>query len=241
VAVETQDVETKMIAIVRTLSQCRQPVGVRVISYLFREQSIELTERMDRYQLKLVEERRFTETVARDGRLITELGREKSGDPLASDKVGFVASEIELLTCETDFDRNKRQLRVLLGLSLFPGQRFRKVLEVMSKAFRVGLCASQLVVVGGEGENLGAVAARHGKIGLATICSTIVNGALPKAGVPTNTKFGEILWVRNRKPLRLAGLIQYSGSSSDSSETFMTSRMAKCRQGCQGRTGKDTG
>jgi len=238
VTFEIQDVERKTLAILRILSQSSQPVGARVISHLLREQGIELSERAVRYHLKLMDERGFTESVARDGRLITELGREELESALVSDKVGFVASKIELLAYQTDFDTNKRQGKVPVNISFFPRNQFRKALEVMSKTFRAGLCVSQLVGVAGEGEKLGGVTVPQGKIALATVCSIIVNGALLKAGVPTNSKFGGILQIKNHKPLRFVELIQYSGSSLDPSEIFITSRMTSVGRAAKEGQGK---
>src|SRR5512136_2532345 len=101
---ETQDVERKTIAILRILSQSSEPVGARIISHELGEHGIELTERAVRYHLKLMDERGFTESVGRDGRLITQLGLEELESALVSDKVGLVASKIELLAYQTDFD-----------------------------------------------------------------------------------------------------------------------------------------
>lgn len=222
---EIQDVERKIIAILRILSQSSEPVGARVISHSLKEQGIELSERAVRYHLKLMDERGFTQSVGRDGRLITQLGREELESALVSDKVGFVASKIELLAYQTDFDVDKCQGKVPVNISFFSQRQFRKALEVMKEAFQARLCVSELVAVAREGEKLGEITAPEGRIGLATVCSIIVNGALLKAGVPMNSKFGGILQIKNHKPLRFVELIQYSGSSLDPSEIFITSRM----------------
>jgi repressor of nif and glnA expression len=222
---ETQDVERKTITILRILSQSSEPVGARVISHQLKNHGIELSERAVRYHLKLMDERGFTESVGRDGRLITQLGREELEGALVSDKVGFVASKIELLAYQTEFDLDKRQGKVPVNISFFPERQFKKAIEVMKGAFQAGICVSDLVAVARQGEKLGAVIVPQGKIGIATVCSIIVNGALLKAGVPMDSKFGGILQIKNRKPLRFVELIQYSGSSLDPSEIYITSRM----------------
>lgn len=77
-----------------------------------------------------------------------------------------------------------------------------------------------------EGESLGEGIIPKGKIGFATVCSAVVTGALLKAGVPMDSKFGGILQIRNRKPLRFAELIYYySGTSLDPSEVFIRGKM----------------
>jgi repressor of nif and glnA expression len=226
---ETQDVERKTIAILRILSQSSEPVGARVISHSLKEQGIELSERAVRYHLKLMDERGFTESVGRDGRLITQLGLVELESALVSDKVGFVASKIELLAYQTQFDLRKRQGRIPVNISFFPDRQLKKAIEAMRGAFQSGICVSELVAIGRHGEKLGGITVPQGKIALATVCSIIINGALLKAGVPMDSKFGGILQIKNHKPLRFVELIQYSGSSLDPSEIYITSRMTSVR------------
>jgi repressor of nif and glnA expression len=222
---ETQDVERKTIAIMRILRDSSEPLGARVISHHLKSHGIELSERAVRYHLKLMDERGFTESVGRDGRLITQLGREELESALVGDKVGFVASKIELLAYQTDFDIDKHQGKVPVNISFFPERQFKKAIEAMKGAFQAGICVGDLVAVARRGEKLGGIIMPQGKIGLATVCSVIVNGALLKAGVPMDSKFGGILQIKNHKPLRFVELIQYSGSSLDPSEIYITSRM----------------
>jgi repressor of nif and glnA expression len=227
---ETQDVERKATAILRSVSRSSEPVGARVISHSLKRQGIELSERAVRYHLKLMDERGFTESVGRDGRLITQLGLEELESALVGDKVGFVASKIELLAYQTDFDPNKRQGKVPVNISFFPERQFNKALQIMRGVFQAGICVSELVAVARKNEKLGEIIVPQGKIGLATVCSVIVNGALLKARIPMDSKFGGILQIKNGKPLRFVELIQYSGSSLDPSEIYVTSRMTSVGQ-----------
>jgi repressor of nif and glnA expression len=172
-----------------------------------------------------MDERGFTESVGRDGRAITLLGREELENALVSDKVGFVASRIELLAYQTDFDPRKRQGKIPVNVSFFPERQFRKAVEVMKGVLRAGICVSDLIAVAHQGEKLGGIVVPRGKIGLATVCSVIINGALLKAGVPMDSRFGGILQMKNHRPFRFVELIQYSGTSLDPSEIYIASRM----------------
>jgi repressor of nif and glnA expression len=227
---QAQEVERKVIAILRILSQSSAPLGARVISHHLKDHGIELSERAVRYHLKLMDERGFTESVGRDGRLITQPGLEELESALVSDKVGFVASKIELLAYQTDFDIDKREGKVPVNISFFPERQFKKALETMKGVFQAGICVGDLVAMAGQGERLGGTVMPRGKIGLATVCSVIVNGALLKAGVPMDSKFGGILQIKNHKPWRFVELIQYSGSSLDPSEIYITSKMTSVGQ-----------
>ena len=227
---ETQDVERKTTAILRILSQAGEPVGARVVSHKLKEQGIELSERAVRYHLKLMDERGFTESVGRDGRLVTQLGLEEVESALVGDKVGFVASKIELLAYQTEFDVAKRKGKIPVNVSFLPERQFKRAIEAMKGAFEAGICASELVAIARRGEKLGEIVVPQGRIGLATVCSIMINGALLKAGVPMDSRFGGILQIRNHKPLRFVELIQYSGSSLDPSEIYITSRMTSVNQ-----------
>lgn len=222
---QAQEAERKAIAILRILSQCDRPVGARVISHRLESHGIHLTERAVRYHLQLMDERGFTEGMGRDGRLITQLGREELESALVSDKVGFVASKIELLACRTDFDVDRREGVIPVNISFFAEKQFQKAVEAMKRVFQAGICVSELVAVARPGEDLGGVTIPRGKIGLATVCSVVIHGALLKAGIPIDYKFSGILQIRSRKPLRFVELIHYSGSSLDPAELYIASKM----------------
>jgi hypothetical protein len=227
---ERHEVERKVLAILKILSETTEPMGARVIAQRLQDYGVDLKERAVRYHLKIMDERGLTRLIGRDGRLITESGIEELKSALVSDKVGFVIGKIELLAYQTTFDWKKRQGQIPVNVSLFQAEKFKKALEVMSKAFEAGICVSDLVAVAGEGEKLAGVAVPEGKIGFATVCSVITNGALLKAGIPMDSKFGGLLQIRNHKRFRFVELINYAGSSLDPSGIFITSRMTSVRQ-----------
>jgi hypothetical protein len=222
---ETQDVERKVLSILKVLSESQEPVGARVIAHRLRDHGIELGERAVRYHLKLMDERGLTRLVGRDGRLLTEQGLEEVRSALVKYKVGFAISRIELLAFRTDFDIEKRCGSIPVNVSFFPKEKFKKALQAMKPAFEAGICVSDLVAVASDGERLGEFIVPKDKVGLATVCSIVINGSLLKAGVPMDSRFGGILQIRNRQPFRFVELIQYAGSSLDPSEVFIRARM----------------
>ena len=222
---ETQDVERKVLSILKVLSDCQEPLGARVIAQRLKGYGIELGERAVRYHLKLMDERGLTRLVGRDGRLLTEQGMEEVRSALVKYKVGFAISRIEILAFRTDFDIEKRSGLIPANVSFFPKEKFKKALQAMKPAFEAGICVSDLVAVASEGERLGEFTVPKGSMGLATVCSIVINGSMLKAGVPTDSKFGGILQIRNRKPFRFVELINYAGSSLDPSEVFIRARM----------------
>ncbi|MFQ5826990.1 MAG: DUF128 domain-containing protein [Dehalococcoidia bacterium] len=222
---ESREVERKVISILQVLNGSPEPLGARVVARRLKDLGIELSERAVRYHLKIMDERGLTQSVGRDGRLITPLGAEELKNALVGDKIGFIISKIELLAFRTTFDPASRTGQVPINVSFFPKERFDRALKAMRGAFETGICVSHLVAVASEGERLAEMVVPQGMTALATVCSIIINGALLKVGVPMDSRFGGILQVRAHQPLRFVDLIHYSGSSMDPSEIFITSRM----------------
>ena len=235
---EAQDVERKVLSILKVLSDSQEPLGARIIARRLKDHGIELGERAVRYHLKLMDERGLTRLVHRDGRLITDTGVEEVRSALVKDKVGFAISRIELLAFRTDFDWDERTGSIPVNVSFFPKEKFNKALQAMKPAFSVGVSVSDLVAVASEGERLGELIVPQGKIGLATVCSIVLNGCLLKAGVPMDSRFGGILQIRNHKPYRFVELIHYAGSSLDPSEVFIRARMTSVAKVAKSGEGK---
>ncbi len=238
IGIETQEVERKEHLILKILSDSQQPLGARVIARLLKDRGVYLGERAVRYHLKLMDERGLTRLVSRDGRLITELGIEELGNALVRDKVGFAITRIELLAFRTGFDWEQGAGLVPVNVSLFQKGRFERALQAMKPVFAAGICVSDLVAVAREGEHLGELIVPPGRIGLATVCSVVMNGTLLKTGVPMDSRFGGILQIRNHEPLRFVELIHYAGSSLDPSEVFIRAKMTSVRDVAKTGNGK---
>lgn len=235
---DTHDVERKTLSILRILGESRDPLGARIIARRLSDFGIDLTERAVRYHLRLMDERGLTQLVGRDGRIITEQGREEIASALVQDKVGFAISRIELLAFRTDFDWQTRKGAVPVNVSFFPRERFKRALSVMGPIFKSGLCAGDLVAVAEGGRKLGELIVPEGMVGFATVCSIVINGALLKAGVPMDSRFGGILQIRNRQPQRFVELIHYAGSSLDPSEIFIRGKMTSVAKAARQGNGK---
>ena len=234
-----QETEKKVLLILRVLRDAEEPLGARVIARRLRDYGVTLSERTVRYHLKLMDERGLTRLVGRrDGRVITDKGRDELRDARVRDKVGFAISRIEALAFRTTFDPQSRKGLVPINVSFIPKDRFEEALEAMRPAFESGICVSDLVKVAQEGERLGEVLVPEGMVGFATVCSIVVNGTLLKAGVPMDSKFGGILQVKEGRPLRFVELIHYAGSSLDPSEAFIRAKMTSVREVAERGEGK---
>jgi len=225
-AFETRDVERKILSILKVLDGSPRPLGGRIIAARLKEHGVALSERAVRYHLRLMDERGLTELVGnQDGRVITGKGLAEIRSALVRDKVGFAITKIELLAFRTSFDWGNRRGGVPVNVSFFPEVVFPSALREMRPAFEAGLCVSRLVATAGSGQRIGDLTVPEGKVGLATVCSIVINGALLKAGVPMDSRFAGILQLSHHKPLRFTEIIRYDGCSLDPTEIFIKARM----------------
>lgn len=226
-----EDIERKVLLILKILNENSEAQGARVIARKMKERGVQLSERTVRYHLKLMDERGLTKLVGRrDGRIITGLGLDEINNARVRDKISLSISRIDVLSFKTTFDIKKRRGLVPVNISFFPQKQFSKALTVMKPVFRKRIAVSELVAVAAAGEKLGEVIVPEGKIGMATVCSILINGVLLKHGIPIDSKFGGILQVKNGDPLRFVELINYSGSSLDPSEIFIRGKMTSVRE-----------
>ncbi len=236
---QTNEVERKTIVILRVLSNSPRPLGGRVLARQLGNLGIDLGERAVRYHLKLMDERGLTRPVGRkDGRTITRLGLEELGSSLVSERVGLVTTRIETLVYQSSFDPKKHVGEIPINVSLFIQEEFSQAIEAMKDVFLCGFGVSDLIAVAYRGEALGEVIIPPDKIGLATISQIVICGALFKAGIPVDSRFGGILQIRNYEALRFVDLIEYTGSSLDPSEVFIAGKMTSASKAAEEGNGK---
>jgi repressor of nif and glnA expression len=80
-----------------------------------------------------------------------------------------------------------------------------------------------------------------GQIGIATVCSVVINGVLLQGGVPCDYRFGGVLQIRDSRPKRFVGITEYSGTSLDPSEQFIRAKMTSVDEAVKTGNGKILG
>ncbi len=234
----SSEAERKIVSILKVLSESSEPLGSITIARELERHGIFLSERGVRYHLKVTDERGYTQPLGRDGRLLTPRGLEELKMALAPEQVGFILEKLELLAFKTTFNPQKRTGQLPINTSLIDKERFREALTAMSKAFKAGICVSNLVATASEEEKLGSVVIPKGKIGLATVCGVVINGVLLKSGIPIESRFGGVLEVRDSKPRRFVAIINYAGTSLDPSEQYIRARMTSVGEVAETGNGK---
>lgn len=223
---ERRDVDRKILSILKVLQKRQDPVGGRLIAQELIGHGVVLSERAVRYHLKIMDERGLTALMGnQDGRVITEKGIAEIKNALVKDKVGYAITKIELLAFRTTFDYQTRRGNVPLNVSFFSRALFDAALRAMKPAFENGFCVSDLIAFGEAGQRIGDLVVPEDQVGLGTVCSIVINGALLKAGVPMDSRFSGTLQLSNRKPMRFTEIIHYDGCSLDPSEIFIKARM----------------
>jgi len=234
----TFETERKVIAILKVLSESTEPLGSIHIARELERHGIFLSERAVRYHLRITDERSYTQPMGHDGRMLTGHGIEELKMALAPEQVGFIHEKLELLAFRTTFNPETRAGQVPINTSIIDQAEFKKAVDAMSEAFRAGLGVSDLVATASEGEKLGSVVVPKGKIGLATVCSVIINGVLLKAGIPTESRFGGVLELRDSKARRFVAIINYAGTSLDPSEQYIRAKMTTVNEAVRTGRGK---
>ena len=223
----TGDTMTKtMLAILKILEKHQERIlGSREISRQLKIHGVELTERTVRYHLKILDERGFTKVFGKEGRMITQKGKEELSHALVSERVGFVISKIETLSYLTDYDFEKNAGNIILNVSFFPEKKLKDALLIMKPVFSSPYIMCDRAVIHKGGEKIGDIIVPKGHIGFGTVCSVTINGLFLKAGIPVTSKFGGVLQIENSEPSRFTALISYEGSSLDPLEIFIKGRM----------------
>ncbi len=214
-----------MLVILRVLDKHPDKIqGAREISRQMKILGVELTERTVRYHLRILDERGFTKVIGKEGRMITQKGREEISHALVSAKVGFIISKIETLSYLTNLDLETQEGNIILNISYFPEKKLKEAIKIMKPVFLSPYVMSNKVVLRRGGEKIGDIMVPEGQVGFGTVCSVTINGIFLKNGIPVTSRFGGVLQI-NSEPVRFTALIGYEGSSLDPLEIFIKSRM----------------
>lgn len=213
------------ISILKVLDKENKIIGSREIAKRLRLYGVDLSERTVRYHLKILDERGYTKVFGKEGRQITEKGRRELHSALVFEKASFVSSRIETLSYLTTLDLETLQGDVIINISFFPKKDFEKALKIMKPIFQSPYVMSNRLVIAKSEELIGDVLVPEGEIGIGTVCSITINGLFLKAGIPVTSRFGGVVEISNKKPMRFLSLISYEGSSLDPHDIFIKSKM----------------
>jgi len=217
--------ERKRLSILRVLQESGKPIGSSKITEQLQAAGQDVSERTVRYYLLGMDQEGLTENLGKRGRRVTELGLRELETARVFEKVGFLAARIDQITYGMDFDLDKKTGKVIVNISFLDKRLIRQAAPMMARVFDAGYSMGNLIGLFPPGKKIGEMTVPEGMVGIGTVCSITLNGALLSRGVPTHSRFGGLLELRDHEPTRFVEIITYEGTSVDPLEVFIRSGM----------------
>ena len=211
--------------ILLVLSKTTTPASSTSIARHLELAGHQLSERAVRLYLSQLSEEGLTTSLGRRGHLITEGGLSELRAAHVVQGASFLSAKIDQLTFKMSFDLATRTGDVVVNASLVDPQLLATCAEQVCQVFAKGYAMGNRLGLLEPGETLGNWTVPPGRVGLCTVCSITLNGVLLKHGVPTSSRFGGLLELREGRPMRFVEMIHYEGTTIDPLEIFIRSRM----------------
>lgn len=222
--------EKTRLTILKILGESSRPIGAARIQAALLSSGLELQPRTIRLHLLDLDRAGLTALVSRrTGRMITDRGREELSYANIADKVGLIASQVDNLCYRMSYHPTEGTGTVVINISLIQPEHLSRALNEMKLVFRHNLAISSRIMIAQPGATIAGNIAPPNHICIGTICSVTVSGALLHECIPVKTRFGGLIEVRNRIPIRFVELIEYGGTTLDPLEVFIQANMTRVR------------
>ncbi|MCG8452140.1 MAG: NrpR regulatory domain-containing protein [Spirochaetales bacterium] len=220
-------VERKRLLMMKILRESGAPLSSQKIQEQLTARGMDISERTVRFHLQALDSKGLTGYKEKKGRFLTPKGLMELAKAHVYDRVGFLSAKIDEMTYKMSFDPVLGEGSVLVNMSLVGKDQRDAVAALVPPVFSSGLANGQLMALLDEGEQVGDQVIPAGKMGIGTVCSITMNGALIKAGIPVTSVFGGLLEIHDRAPDRFTAIIRYDGTSLDPLEVYITSGMTR--------------
>ena len=217
--------DRKHLTVLRVLKEAGSAFSSSKIAKQLFASGYPMSERTVRLYLKELDQQGMTQNLGHRGRLITEAGLRELESCRIIERVGFLSAKIDQMACQMDFNPATRSGTVVVNITLFPPGDLVESASLMCAVFKEGFAMGRLMALFAPGERIGEVTVPEGMVGVGTVCSISLNGVLLRHGIPTVSRFGGLLEVRKKKPIRFVEMINYDGTSLDPLEIFILSGM----------------
>lgn len=212
-----------LLSILKILAKENKIIGSKEIAKRLKMYGVNLSERTVRYHLKILDEKGLTKVFGKEGRVITEKGRQELETVSTAEKVGFIINKIESLSYLSDFNLDSMKGKIILNISYLPKNKLKKAFKALELVFNSQYSmSSRILLAEKDTEN---IIVPKDSVCLGTVCSVTVNAILLKHGIPVISKFGGVLEIRDGEPYRFSALISYDGTSLDPLEIFIRGKM----------------
>lgn len=215
----------KELLILNVLKDSDKPLTSARIAQRLELTGYDISERTIRLYLQRMEMDGLVSTNGKKGSMITEKGLEELDSSWVIDKVGFLSAKIDRMSYMMNFDLNTASGTVVINVTLVEPRNLAENIKYIEKVYYDGYAMGNLLTFLAPGENLEHIVVPEGMIGVGTVCSITLNGVLLKHGIPTTSRFGGLLEIKDKKPVRFVEIIMYDGTSIDPLEVFIRSGM----------------
>jgi repressor of nif and glnA expression len=211
--------------ILNVLRQNGKPLNSGKIAEALAELGCRVSQRTVRVDLKELDEKGLTLNLGRRGREITDKGLAELNALQTLTRVGFLSARIDQMAYRMSFDLVTRTGTVVVNTTLVRPDDFLSCLDEVCQVFEKGYAMGHWCALLEPGERIGETEIPQGMLGFCTVCSITLNGVLLRHGVPTRSRFGALLEVKDGQPTRFLEMINYEGTSVDPLELFIRSAM----------------
>jgi hypothetical protein len=188
-----------------------------------------LSERAVRLYLNQLSSEGLVASLGRRGHSITDKGTVELRGTHVLDRVGYLSARIDQMTFKMTFDLATRTGSVVVNMSLVDPNLLADCVDEVCQVFAKGYAMGNRLALLAPGETVGVFTVPPDQVGFCTVCSITLNGVLLKHGIPTNSRFGGLLELRDGHPTRFVEVIHYEGTTIDPLEVFIRSRMTDYR------------
>lgn len=222
---DSYEISRKEIEILRILSESNEPLGSTIIRRELERRGFFLSERTVRYHLQMLELRGLVSGHERGGRTITSKGLEELSRALVSQRIGFVTTFFLSLAYSVTYDPAADSGMVVANVSIIDKDFCDRAIETVKALHEAELLLAPYIKVLDENEEYRNISVSEGRVALFTVCDLTVDGVLIHSGIPLFFKYGGLVQVVNRIPLRFIELISYDGTTVPPLELFARSKM----------------
>lgn len=219
------DSARKEIEILRILSEFEGPVGSTLLKRELRRRGFLLSERTVRYHLQLLEAKGFVLGHDRRGRTITGQGLEEMSRSLATQRLGFTITRFMSLAYSATYDPVVDGGSVVGNVALLDKCLESKAVDTMKALQGLNLLSAPYIKILDEGEEYCDISVPKGQFALFTVCNLTLDSILIHSGIPLFFKYGGLVQVVNRKPIRFVEIISYEGTTIPPLEVFVYRKM----------------
>jgi len=184
-----------------------------------------LSDRTVRYHLQLLEARGLVKGFGKRGRSITPKGLSELSKSLAYQRIGFIVTKFLSMAYSVTFDPEVDYGNVVANVFIIDRNFRDEILDIVHKLLEMGFLTAPYIKILDEGEEYKDLSVPEGKIAFFTVCNLTVDGILIHSGIPLFFKYGGLVQIIDRKPIRFVEMISYEGTTLHPLETFVYRRM----------------